>query len=218
MSWDITWRTRGWKSGVWGVIALFLAGAFTGLGCSSQASPSVTGEHGQDDPLFSFGLLSDVQYADKDTVGKRRYREGLTNLESCVDDLSTQDLGFVVHCGDIIDGRGDVENSLEDLNRALEAFSSLTCKVHHVIGNHCLEVPRAELEKSLGIEQAYYSFIQSGWRFINVDAMAFSICGLDGSDPTYLKAREWLDQHKRDAYPCASPWNGGLGEPQREWL
>lgn len=167
---------------------------------------------------FSFGLLSDVQYADKDTVGKRRYRDGLVNLENCVDDFRTKDLRFVVHCGDIIDGRGGVENSRKDLIQVLDAFSRLTCEVHHVIGNHCLEVPREELVQRLEMKQNYYSFSHGSWRFINVDSMAFSVCGLDVAEPAYLQAKEWLDQHKGDAYPSARAWNGGLGEQQRDWL
>jgi manganese-dependent ADP-ribose/CDP-alcohol diphosphatase len=208
-------------TGVLAPIALLIATVLAGLGCNSTAASadSNTLEMSTSSDLpFSFGLLSDVQYADKETVGKRRYRDGLVNLKNCVKDFRSKDLRFVVHCGDIIDGRDEVEESRKDLNQVVDAFSRLTCEVHHVIGNHCLEVPRAELEKQLGLKQNYYSFIHSRWRFINVDSMAFSIGGLDESDPAYLKAKDWLDQHKSDAYPSARAWNGGLGEQQREWL
>ncbi len=206
---------------MWSGLALLAAATLAGFACNSSTSSADSSDPEMStfsDSPFSFGLLSDVQYADKETVGKRRYRDGLVNLKNCVEDFRTKDLRFVVHCGDIIDGRGKVEDSRTDLIEVLDAFSGLTCSVHHVIGNHCLEVPREELEQRLNLKQNYYSFSQGRWRFINVDSMAFSVCGLAESDPAYQKAKEWLDQHKTKAYPSAREWNGGLGSVQREWL
>ena len=218
---EVFLQMPGRTTGVLSRFSLLVIAAFAGLGCNSTATSE---DHDRlkmttpSDLPFSFGLLSDVQYADKETVGKRRYRDGLVNLENCVKDFRTKDLRFVVHCGDIIDGRGEVEESRKDLSQVIDAFSQLNCEVHHVIGNHCLEVPREELEQRLGMKQNYYSFSHSSWRFINVDSMAFSICGLDESAPAYLQAQDWLDQHPSATYPSARAWNGGLGEQQRRWL
>ena len=64
----------------------------------SNSNTSAMTDQQPSEPI-RFGLLTDVQYADKETAGKRRYREALVNLEQCVLDLKTRDLDFVVHCG-----------------------------------------------------------------------------------------------------------------------
>ena len=49
------------------------------VGCSST-----TAKHTQSPEPFSFGIVADIQYADKATGGARHYRESLGNLKECV--------------------------------------------------------------------------------------------------------------------------------------
>lgn len=186
-----------------------------GCAASHGVGPSATDE--ADDSL-RFGLLTDVQYADKDTVGKRRYRDGLVNLASCIEDLNTHDLDFVVHCGDLIDGRKTAAETHEDLGRVLQAFSELHAPVHHVIGNHCLAVPRVDLMPRIGLSRGYHSFTRGDWRFIMVDALAFSTCGLAPEDPVHSAATQWLKENADSGQPNVQSWNGALGGAQRRWL
>ena len=190
-------------------VALLLLGALCAAGCASSSHI--------EEP-FQFGLFSDVQYADKDAAGSRRYRESLTTLEMCVDDLRQHDLSFVVHCGDIIDGRATLAESREDLESVLALFARLECDVRHVIGNHCLEIPRAELEERLGLTRSYDSFTRGHWRFIVVDALALSTCGVPAESASHRQATLWMQEHGAADEPNVQPWNGGLGEVQREWL
>ena len=200
------------------IVLLLLLGTLAGLGCALPA-PGDDGTQAADAKPLRFGLLSDVQYADKETAGKRRYRDSLLTLERCADDLRGRDLAFVVHCGDIIDGRETVEQSTEDLTRVLSLFERVDCEVRHVIGNHCLEVPREQLLPRLGLTEGHYSFACNGWRFIVVDALAFSVCGIQEVDPICRKAAKWLEQNAGAAdFPNAQPWNGSLGVMQRSWL
>lgn len=194
---------------------LLLLALFASLGCTSTAGD---GAHEAAETVFRFGLIADVQYADKDTLGQRRYRDSLTSLEGCITDLQGDDLSFVVQCGDLIDGRPELDGSREDLANVLEQFARLTCDVRHVVGNHCLEVPREELLASLELPRSYYSFVHGSWRFVVVDSLSFSVCGLPEGDPERARAAEWLAQHDGPEHPSASQWNGALGEAQREWL
>lgn len=190
-------------------LALILLASCSGPGTDTPSNAGL--------PL-RFGLLADVQYADKDTAGKRRYRDGLLNLEHCIDDFNSRDLDFVVHCGDIIDGRATAAETSADLERVLAVFSKSQAPVRHVIGNHCLEVPRDELLARLNLTRGYSSFVRANWRFILVDSLAFSTCGLPKEDPVALAAQRWLDQNAGPNHPNAQSWNGGLGDSQRAWL
>lgn len=181
------------------------------VACSPQTTPQP--DAGRDQPLFQFGLLADVQYADKNTVGRRAYRDVLPLLEECAADLAEQDLAFVVQLGDIIDGRGNAADSAVDLETALAPLEGMGHQLMHVIGNHCLEVPRAQLQKRLGLDRGWYSLVRNGWRFIVLDSMAMSI---HGNDPQ--AAREWLKAHPLKEHPQASDWNGAFGDKQLHWL
>ncbi len=62
-----------------------------------------------DAPLFSFGVCSDVQYADlpegKSHGGTARfYRDSLAGLQRAVAGWSARGVDFGMHLGDIIDG------------------------------------------------------------------------------------------------------------------
>ena len=85
-------------------------------------------------PLFQFGLVTDVQYADKPAAGGRDYRGALVRLRSAVATLNGESLAFTAQLGDLIDGNG--EASLTDLRAVLDALRGLRAPLHHVIGNH----------------------------------------------------------------------------------
>jgi len=196
--------------------ALLLAILLVWTGGSSSAQ---AGAEAAPAELFRFGLLADVQYADKDTAGARRYREALPKLEACVAAWNAEPLAFGVQLGDLIDGRAELQQSREDLERVLAVLGELRAPLQHVLGNHCLEVPRAELMAALGLESARRSFARDGWRFLALDALEFSTCGWPAGSPEHAAATQWLAEHPRGAeHPSAYAWNGALGEPQRRWL
>ncbi len=161
-------------------------------------------------PLFRFGVVTDVQYGDKDTAGKRRYRESPEKLKACVADLNRQDLAFVMNLGDIIDGNG--RKTASDLALIAGLFQPLKAPVHHIIGNHCLVADRATLMKSLGLRDPYYEFSRDGWRFIVLFGMDVSLYAPKGSDE-YNQAVEI-----RTRSPKLPSFNGAIGPKQLTWL
>ena len=54
-------------------------------------------------PLFSFGMISDVQYADIENAGTRYYRLSPAKLKEAVDDFNRETVDFVISLGDFID-------------------------------------------------------------------------------------------------------------------
>lgn len=174
----------------------------------SEAGQGDTGSTNQ--PLFRFGVVADVQYADKEPQGKRRYRAALGKLRACVAEFNRQDLAFVVNLGDAIDGHGAA--SAAELADVAGVFAQLKAPVRHAIGNHCLEVDRPTLMRTLKLKSSYYEFEVRDWRFIVLDGMDVSVKAPKGSEPA-LQAQQYLARS-----PSLPTYNGALGPGQLAWL
>lgn len=161
-------------------------------------------------PLFRFGVVADVQYADKPAKGKRHYNESADKLRACVADFNQQKLAFVANLGDTIDGDG--EKSAADMAMIAGIFRQLSCPVRHVLGNHCLNVPRPTLFKELGLKSSYYGFEQDAWRFLVLDGMDVSYKSPEGSKQA-KEAERYLEKN-----PKLNKYAGALGEEQMAWL
>ncbi len=144
-----------------------------------------------EDARFSFGVIADIQHADKANVGTRHYRESLDLLKKCVADLGQRKLSFVIELGDIVDGNETLDRTQADLNRVLSVLDPLAGKLHHVLGNHCMNAGREYVLKRYGLERGYYDFVPQGikgWRMVV----------LDGNDAGYgVIGREQLDWLRR---------------------
>ncbi len=166
-----------------------------------------------DGAVLAFGIVADIQYADKDTQGERRYREGIDKFEKCVADWNRQPLAFAIQLGDIIDGNKTDQLTHKDLDKVLAVCRKVKTKLHHVIGNHCLAVPRNELMQKLGLQKGYYEFTHGNWRFIVLDTMDVSVMGWPENSRNYQAARAYLRDH-----PDARTYNGAVGDRQKRWL
>jgi manganese-dependent ADP-ribose/CDP-alcohol diphosphatase len=141
----------------------------------------------------SFGVVTDLHYAGS---GDR--------LTRAVEAINAARPDFAIQLGDLVDL--DASN----LPRILPVCRSLTAPGRHVLGNHDFCVPRAELQRQLGMESAWYDFTAGGWRFIVLDGMDLSIPG--------RPAEEMLAALVASGAAHAYDWNGGIGEAQKRWL
>ncbi len=164
----------------------------------------------RDRPRFCFGVIADVQYADKAAGGSREYRAALPRLASSVASLNQHRLAFVVNLGDLIDGNG--EKSTTELRQVTDVLERLRVPWHHVIGNHCLEVERPALMRALRLKRSWYEFRHKGWRFLVLDGMDVSVKAPAGS-PNALAAAEY-----RLRNPKLAAYNGAVGPQQLDWL
>ncbi|KAG6543161.1 hypothetical protein Mapa_015410 [Marchantia paleacea] len=179
-------------------------------------------------PLFSFGLVADVQYADKDNKGPdeegrvQRYREATGKLEKAVKafNANKQNLQFVLTLGDIIDGNVTVQQTESDFDEVLTRLAKLELKVYHLLGNHCLRLPRETLLEKLGMPALYYQKqIHPGWTLIVLDSMDLSITWPTDTEK-YKDGLKFCQEHPivEDKSTQMASWNGGLGAEQLAWF
>jgi manganese-dependent ADP-ribose/CDP-alcohol diphosphatase len=165
-------------------------------------------------PLFRFGVVADVQYADL-PVGSnflktvtRYYRHSLDALKMAVQTWVNKDVQFVAQLGDLLDGQngnepGRVEAAERDLVAALAPLTPAGIPIQHAVGNHelyCWQRGSALEGNSIGIVPAggrtYRSFApHSGWRFIVLDAFEISTIGWPDAHPNSIEAWKLLDAH-----------------------
>ncbi|KAJ9677908.1 hypothetical protein PVL29_022720 [Vitis rotundifolia] len=192
-------------------------------------------------PLFSFGVISDVQYADipngQSFMGvPRYYRHSILVLQRAVQKWNNlQKLKFVVNFGDIVDGFCPKDQSLNAVQKIVDEFKNFDGPSYHMIGNHCLyNLPRNMLLPLLNIPsfegRAYYDFSPTPtYRFVVLDGYDISAIGWPSDHPKTLEALKFL-QEKNPNLDKNSPvglvglerrflmFNGAVGKEQMEWL
>lgn len=171
-------------------------------------------------PVYSFGILSDIQYADlpnghnyaKTTV--RYYRNALQCVQRAVRAWQ-KDIGisFILQLGDIIDGinssaKGDYK-SKQALAKVLNELDKFKHPTYHVLGNHefynfnreflltsPLNSTQMETVSTLqkGITMYYHFAPAEGFRVIVLDAYDISMLGYKKSDMQYQTAKTILLQ------------------------
>lgn len=192
-------------------------------------------------PLFSFGVISDVQYADISDgysfVGvPRYYRHSIQVLQRAVQKWNNHGmLKFVMNFGDIVDGKCPQADSLNAVKKITNEFRKSNCPVYHMIGNHCLyNLAREKLLPILEISSpdghAYYDFSPSPeYRIVVLDGYDISAIGWPRDNPKTLEALEFL-RKKNPNSEKNSPdgllglerrflmYNGAVGGEQMKWL
>lgn len=238
------------------------AGAGTAGVCSSAATPTAAGAEvrgsnlraaaassgGGAVPLFSFGVIADVQWLDADdgynyarTV-KRCYRGALDVLGLAVDwwcDRQDPPL-FIAQLGDLIDGQNHAAGqSQAALDGALAHLDRAPCPVVNLLGNHELyNFSRAELASRLGTappatgciigpdgDREYYSFMAApGWRFLVLDAYRDAVIGYPKDDARFIKNARYLSDRNPNINPenpdASGDWLAGIprGDKSRRFV
>ncbi|NQT11786.1 MAG: PD40 domain-containing protein, partial [Planctomycetes bacterium] len=166
-------------------------------------------------PLFSFGVIADVQYRDADPAGSRYYRKAVERLEQCVEDFNGRELAFTLQLGDFID------KDFASFDAVMPVYEKLKTKRYHVLGNHDFSVEdekKGEVLKRLGLEKGYYHFVHGGWRFIVLDGNELSLFTTEEGSPKREQAAAILEKLKAAKAVNAVNYNGALGDEQLRWL
>ncbi|KAL3642304.1 hypothetical protein CASFOL_013119 [Castilleja foliolosa] len=191
-------------------------------------------------PLVSFGVISDIQYADipdgRSFLGvPRYYRHSLLVLQRAVQSWNVKKLKFAINFGDIIDGFCPKPESVNAITKIINEFNYFDGPVHHMIGNHCLyNLPREKLLPLLNIpsqdNRAYYDFSPiPEFRFVVLDGYDISAIGWPKYHPNTIKAIALLNEknpnlEKNSPNGLVGPerrylmFNGAVGQEQMEWL
>jgi predicted phosphodiesterase len=192
---NVSWTRRSFCS---------LALATPGLALAADSAKALT-----------FGVVADPQYCDCDTRGSRHYRASPEKLAACVEAMNGMDLAFVINLGDFID------RDFASFDRLMPIWERLVHPSHQVLGNHDYEVAedkKALVPQRLGMPATYYDFELPGWRFIVLDGNALSLHPYAKGSPEHAAAAAMLAELRSRKQPQAQPWNGALGDTQREWL
>ncbi|OMO87558.1 hypothetical protein COLO4_20637 [Corchorus olitorius] len=203
---------------------------------------ALTNGHGMH-PLFSFGVISDVQYADipdgHSFLGvPRYYRHSMLVLQRAVQSWNNhKKLNFAINFGDIVDEHCPKDQSLHAVKKLVGEFDKFNGPVYHMIGNHCLyNLPRDKLLPLLKIPNlggsglAYYEFSPTpDYRIVVLDGYDISAIGWPDDYPNTLEALRFLrgknpnsDKNSPDGLRGLDRrflmFNGGVGKEQMEWL
>lgn len=175
-----------------------------------------------DEPLFSFGVIADVQYADSDSNLEmdRHFRRSIAKLGEAITEFNRHPLEFIVHLGDLID------HDLENAPPVLDLLQRIRAPVRQVLGNHDFtaeQIPGGysdvdDVLSALGLTKPYYSFDSPGWRMVVLDTNEVGIIEHPADTAAGRSGAELLDQIQAEGRINAKPWNGTIGPEQREWL
>jgi len=150
------------------------AGAGLGLGAAGllAASDGPAAEADEAEPL-TFGLVTDVHYADAPTRGSRHYRDSLAKLDQAVATFNRRKVSFVVELGDFIDAGPSKANEIEHLRTIDERYQGFGGPRHYVLGNHCVsKLTKDEFLAHSGarVKKSFYSFDFGSFHFVVLDA------------------------------------------------
>ena len=190
--------------------ALFLSSL---MAFAPEDNPGPGTEQGQK-PLFTFGVVADVQYCDCEPAGTRYYRESLTKLRAAVGEFKADSVGFIINLGDLID------HNHESYKPVLQILDSSGIKVYHALGNHDYSV-EARFKRRLPVpmpsREDYYSFSEGKFRLIVLNGNELSTYS-SKSKSDIKDAVDYIAALKNENSPNAVDWHGGIGLKQLTWL
>jgi 3',5'-cyclic AMP phosphodiesterase CpdA len=171
-------------------------------------------------PIFSFGVIADVQYNDAEPKMNRYYREAVKRLDACVRHLNALKPDFTIQLGDLIEG------SFDNYDAVLPVLGKLAMPVYPVLGNHDADIEPENRERvlaklgldRLGDKKGYYDFARAGWHFVVLNGNDVSLFAHAPGTAPRKAAERLLNGLKKKGAQNAQTWNGGVGKVQIQWL
>ena len=183
----------------------FLKTAASGVAIAAVRPSAAAPPSPAADPVsasISFGLVTDVHYADADARGSRHYRDSITKLRQAVDTFNRRKLRLVIELGDLIDAGPSKADELAYLRAIDKVYQKFQGDRHYVLGNHCLRaLAKDEFLAACGarVRKSFYSFDHGRFHFVVLDG-----------------------NFKRDGSPYAAgnfSWTDTwIHAPQQQWL
>ncbi|KAK9845692.1 hypothetical protein WJX84_000667 [Apatococcus fuscideae] len=209
-------------------------------GSLSSKDKSTTVGEPRGAPLLTFGIISDIQYANIPDGSSHRgvpryYRAALDSMDRAVSGWLERGAAFGMHLGDILDGYHPKDESDAALTELLRRFSRLNKPVYHMLGNHCLyNLPRPVLNERLrmgGPDTASYYALQPhpDWRFLVLDGYDISLLGWPPEHPNHQLAQQILREQNPNEEKNSPEglkgterrfvkFGGGLSNEQLAWM
>ena len=165
-------------------------------------------------PIFTFGLIADVQYSDYDPAGTRYYRESISKLREALSSLKEDSADFIINLGDLIG------KDFKSFKPVLDIIDSSGLKTYHITGNHDYSVePRLKkhLPEIQSFKKGYYSFVYEKIRFIFLNGNELSTYASNYKSEI-KDAADYIEALKNEGSLNAIDWNGGIRRKQLDWL
>ncbi|QZT36053.1 metallophosphoesterase [Halosquirtibacter xylanolyticus] len=167
----------------------------TGMALTFSQCRSSSSSH-----VCSFGLITDVHYADRDPKleWNRYYRRALAKFKQAISFFNSKQPSFVVCLGDIKDEKKNPskQTTLHFLERIESAFAAFKGKRYHALGNHDLDSISKEeflsrvVNSGISKEKSYYSFDECGVHYVVLDT-----CFKSNGIPYDAGNFEWFDAY-----------------------
>lgn len=155
-----------------------------------------------------FGIITDIHFSTGNETAAAHL--AAADLRNCIEGWKKKEVNLLLQLGDLI--QGSEAHKQEEFLQVHSILKTFPGAIRHVIGNHCLALPREELLAALGLQRAFYSFTLQEFRFIV----------LDGMDISVLRQPETPQERQILASFLASPelhdYCGAVGIKQKRWL
>ncbi|MEI6652610.1 MAG: metallophosphoesterase [Chlorobiaceae bacterium] len=158
--------------------------------------------------LIRFGIITDIHFSTENETAAAVTTAA--ELRACLDDWQRHDIDFLLQLGDQIKGSDGYKD--EEFRQVSSILNTFHGTIHHVLGNHCLALPRQTLMASLGLQTPFYAFTIRGFRFLVLDGMDVSVLRI----PETPEDAETLAFFR--AHPELHDYCGAVGIQQRLWL
>lgn len=170
--------------------------------------------NGSQTPMFSFGIITDVQYCDCEPAGTRFYKTGPARLREAYTTLGSNSIDFIFNLGDLID------RDYESFKPLLEIIDSSGIKTYHLFGNHDYSVEnryKKRIPLPMPAKEGYYSFVHQNFRFIALNGNELSTYATT-SKSSIKEAQDYISALRFEGSPNCQDWNGGMSPRQLDWL
>jgi predicted phosphodiesterase len=162
----------------------------------------------------TFGIVTDIHFAEIPRSGTRTYSQSLDKLKECVDTMNMFKVDFLVELGDFKDKSQpvDEQKTLGFLKQVESVLSRFNGPRYHVLGNHdedCISKEQfLSVTKNSGISvtKSYYSYNTGGFHFVVLDAnydslgKDFDHGHYDWGDPNIPeKELKWLEDDLKES-------------------
>lgn len=166
-------------------------------------------------PLFSFALITDVQFADiengysYDKTRRRFYRNSIRLLTDAVKEWNqmSPSPAFLIQLGDLIDGKNNKHEgmSVSSWQKCVDALSTFHGPIYHVFGNHDFYnfthsefaemLPGMTLQNNGPLDHARLRYTFSPhekYMFTVLDTYEVSMLGYNKDEEEFLTGRDIL--------------------------
>ena len=186
-------------------------------------------------PLFKFGLIADIQYADAvdgtnfQKTRVRRYKQSLDIFKTAVKYWSTEvgDVAFSLVLGDILDGKtATLGIQPQCADEILSISKSIDLPFKFCFGNHChYSFSREEIytkfcpkDADCSPEKLFYDWSPFDfWRFIALDSYDISMIGAS-SEENKDKALNMIKSNNPNDIGASGTWFHDLPFHKKRWV